>query len=129
MNAILMLALLALTIFFATEIRRSLRRSSRSVELIDKFLSDRNEAELIDALYEYATGDRRLKKIVANYGATREDFTKLHRKLMMWGDFRKYNRYVPVTSFFYASALDYMLEHKDDDAKSITMQMMNYFHI
>ena len=63
------------------------------------------------------------------YGATREDFTKLHRKLMMWGDFRKYNRYVPITAFFYASALDYMLEHKDDDAKSITMQMMNYFHI
>ena len=125
----LLMASIALTIFFVTEIRRSLRRSSRSVELINKFLSDKNEVELIDALYEYATEDRRLKKIVSKYGAGKEDFTQLHRKLMLWGDFRKYNRYVPITSFFYASALDYLLEHKDDDAKSLTMHMMNYFHI
>ncbi len=129
MTIILSAALAALTIFFAVEIRRSLRRSSRSVALINKFLSDRDSQSLIDAIYEYALDDRRLKKIVEKYGADREDFARLHEKLMVWGDFRKYNRYVPITSFFYAGALNYLLEHKNDDAKSLTQKMMNYFNI
>ena len=129
MEIFLLMALIALTIFFVTELRRSLRRSSRSVELINRFLIDHDSQTLIDDLYEYALNDRRLKKIVSKYGAGRDDFARVHEKLMMWGDFRKYNRYVPITSFFYASALDYLLEHKDDDAKSLTMKMMNYFHI
>ena len=129
MTIILSAALLALTIFFVTEIRRSLRRSSRSVALINKFLSDHDTQSLIDQMYEYALDDRRLKKIVAKYGAERSDFLRLHEKLMIWGDFRKYNRYVPITSFFYAGALNYLLEHKDDDAKSLTEKMMNYFNI
>ena len=123
------MALIALTIFFVTELRRSLRRSSRSVELINRFLIDHDSRTLIDDIYDYALNDRRLKKIVSKYGAGREDFAQVHEKLMIWGDFRKYNRYVPITSFFYASALEYLLEHKDDDAKSLTMKMMNYFHI
>lgn len=129
MEVLMLAALMALTIFFVTELRRSLRRSSRSVELIDRFLKDQNAETLIDDIYDYAVSDRRLKKIVGKYGAGRDDFLRLHEKLMMWGDFRKYNRYVPITSFFYASALDYLLAHKDDDAKSLTMHMMNYFHI
>ena len=129
MNIFLMVALIALTIFFVVELRRSLRRSSRSVELINKFLSDRNTSELIDRMYEYAMDDRRLRSIVKKYGADRADFLRLHEKLMMWGDFRKYNRYVPITSFFYAGALEYLLDHKNDDPKSLTQAMMNYFHI
>lgn len=129
MDAILLTALVALAIYFVLEIKLALRRSSQSVELIEKFLSDRNKDELIDRIYEYVLDDRRLKKIVRKHGATREDFLRLHEKLMIWGDFRKYNRYVPITSFFYASALDWLLEHKSDDAKVLTEKMMNRFNI
>lgn len=129
MEIFLMVALGALTIFFLIELRRTLRRSGTAVELINKFLSDRNTSELIDRIYEFALNEGRLNKIVKKYGADRSDFLRLHEKLMLWGDFRKYNRYVPITSFFYAGSLEYLLEHKDDDAKSLTEQMMNYFHI
>ncbi len=128
MEIFLPTALLALTIFFLTEIIRTMRVSNRSVSLINKFLTDRNKDELIDAIWEFVNADRRLKKIVTKHSATREDFSRLHDKLMIRGDFRKYNRYVPITSFFYSSALNYLLEHRDDDPKSLTEKMMNYFN-
>ena len=129
MGIFLSSALLALTIFFVVEIRRTLRVSGKAVELIEKYLSDRNKDELINAIFEFVMKDRRLRKIVEKHSVTRDDFARLHDKLLMWGDFRKYNRYVPITSFFYASSLNYLLEHRADDAKSLTQEMMNYFHI
>ena len=129
MTGLLLIFLIALTIFFVIEVRRSLNRSKKTVELIDKYWDDKNSPALIDEMFDYAINDRRLSKIVKKYNANREDFTMIYKKLMFWGDFRKYNRFIPITSFFYAGALDYLLDHKTDDAKSLTQHMMNYFHI
>ena len=119
----------ALTIFFVLEIRRSLRRSKKTVELIDKYWLDKKSPQLIDEMFDFAVNDRRLSKIVKKYDADRSDFNMLYKKLLLWADFRKYNRFIPITSFFYAGALEYLLSHKDDDAKALTEKMLNYFHI
>ena len=129
MTALIIIFLIILTIFFVTEIQRSLKRSKKLVELITKYSDDKNNPQLIDEIFEFVVNERRLSKIVKKYNADKKDFTALHKKLLIWGDFRKYNRYIPITSFFYASALDYLLSHKDDDPKSLTQRMMNYFHI
>ena len=129
MTGILLIFLIALSIFFVIEIRRSLTRSKRTVELIDKYWNDKNSPLLIDEMFEYALNDRRLSKIVKKYNADKDDFAAIYQKLLLWGDFRKYNRFVPITSFFYAGALEYLLSHKDNDAKSLTQCMMNYFNI
>ena len=129
MTILLLIFLIALTIFFVIEIRRSLKRSKKTVELIDKYWNDKNSPQLIDEMFEYAQNDRRLSIIVKKYNANKDDFAAIYQKLLLWGDFRKYNRFVPITSFFYAGALDYLLDHKDDDAKSLTQKMMNYFNI
>ena len=129
MTGILLIFLIALSIFFIIEIRRSLTRSKRTVELIDKYWNDKNSPKLIDEMFEYALNDRRLSKIVKKYNADKNDFAAIYQKLLLWGDFRKYNRFVPITSFFYAGALEYLLSHKDNDAKSLTQRMMNYFNI
>lgn len=129
MTALIIIFLIILTIFFVTEIQRSLKRSKKSVELITRYSDDKKNPQLIDEIFEFVVNERRLSKIVKKYNADKKDFTALHNKLLIWGDFRKYNRYIPITSFFYASALDYLLSHKDDDPKSLTQRMMNYFHI
>ena len=129
MTGILLIFLIALSIFFIIEIRRSLTRSKRTVELIDKYWNDKNSPKLIDEMFEYALNDRRLSKIVKKYNADKNDFAALYKKLLLWADFKKYNRFVPINSFFYASALEYLLSHKNDDAKSLAQKMLNYFHI
>ena len=129
MEIFLILLLIALTIFFVLEIRRSLKRSKRTVELINKYWNDKKSPQLIDEIFDFITKDRRLSLIIKKYNADKNDIKALYKKLLIWGDFRKYNRFVPITSFFYAGALDYLLQHKDDDAKSLTMKMMNYFNI
>ena len=129
MQYFLYIAVAILTVFFIFEIRRSLRRSKKTVELIDKYWLNKKSPQLIDEMFDFAVKDRRLSKIVKKYDADRSDFVLLYDKLLTWADFRKYNRFIPITSFFYAGALEYLLSHKNDDAKTLTQKMLNYFHI
>ena len=128
MNIFLDILLVALIIYFVFAIRRSMRMSNASVALIEKYEHDKNNPQLIDEIFAAISDDILLRKILKQHNATRRDISKLHAKLMKWGDFRKYNRYVPITSFFNITTLAYLLEHKNDDAKSLTEHMMNHFH-
>ena len=132
MNAILIFILTALTIFFIVQIRHSLKRSSKNVELIEKYIDHlKNPARvenLIDELFEFCSNDWKLSRVIRKNSATREDFLEIFRKLMIWGNFRKYNRFVPITAFMYVTSLDYLLRHRDEDPKKLTERMMNFLH-
>ena len=128
MNIFLDILLVALIIYFVFAIRRSMRMSSASVKLIEKYENDKFNPQLIDEIFAAISDDVLLKRILKSHNATKRDISKLHAKLMKWGDFRKYNRYVPITSFFNVHTLEYLLKHKNDDAKSLTEKMMNHFH-
>lgn len=105
-----------------------MRMSKASVRLIKKYEKDKRNPKLIDEIFSSLNDDALLKRILKRHNASKRDISKLHAKLMKWGDFRKHNRYVPITSFFNVSTLEYLLEHKDDDAKALTEKMMNHFH-
>ena len=129
MQYFLIIVLIAATIIFIFGTRRALIMSKKSVALIEKYENDKNNPALIQEIFDTLREDFRCKKILNKYNATPDDIKKLHNKLMKWGDFRKYNRYVPITSFFNVTTLEYLLAHKKDDAKSLTEKMMNHFHI
>ena len=128
MNIFLDILFVALVAYFIFAIRRSMRMSRASVALIEKYANDKNNPQLIDEILATISDDVLLKRILKRHKATRYDIYRLHSKLMKWGDFRKYNRYIPITSFFNVHTLEYLLEHKNDDAKSLTEKMMNHFH-
>lgn len=129
MSIFLNVLLVALVAYFVFAIRRTLKMSRTSVGLIEKYENDKLNPQLIDEIFAAIQDDVLLKRILKRHNATRRDIQRLHAKLMKWGDFRKYNRYVPITSFFNVHTLEYLLEHKNDDAKSLTEKMMNHFHI
>ena len=128
MNIFLDILFVALVIYFVFAIRRSMRMSRASVALIEKYENDKFNPQLIDEIFAAISDDVLLKRILKSHNATKRDISRLHAKLMKWGDFRKYNRYVPITSFFNVHTLEYLLKHKNDDAKSLTEKMMNHFH-
>lgn len=123
------LFLIVIVAAFALGIARALRMSRKSVALIEKYEGDFKNPALVEEIYAEVREDFLLNRILQRHGASLEDFKKLNAKLMIWGDFRKYNRYVPVTSFFNRTTLEYLLAHKNDDARSLTEKMMNHFHI
>lgn len=129
MNIFLDVLFVALVAYFIFAIRRSMRMSRASVALIEKYENDKHNPQLIDDIIAAINSDVLLSRILKQHNATRHDIDRLHSKLMKWGDFRKYNRYVPITSFFNVHTLDYLLEHKNDDAKALTEKMMNHFHL
>ncbi len=128
MNIFLDILLVALVIYFVFAIRRTLKMSRASVALIEKYENDKLNPKLIEEIFAAISDDVLLGRILRRHNATTKDISRLHAKLMKWGDFRKYNRYVPITSFFNVHTLEYLLEHKNDDAKSLTQKMMNHFH-
>ena len=128
MNIFLDILFVALVAYFVFAIRRSMRMSSASVALIEKYEHDKNNPQLIEDIFAAISSDVLLRRILKQHNATVRDISRLHAKLMKWGDFRKYNRYVPITSFFNVHTLEYLLSHKNDDAKSLTEKMMNHFH-
>ncbi len=128
MNIFLDILFVALVAYFVFAIRRSMRMSSASVALIEKYENDKHNPQLIEEIFAAINSDVLLSRILKRHNATTRDISRLHAKLMKWGDFRKYNRYVPITSFFNVHTLEYLLEHKNDDAKSLTQKMMNHFH-
>gem|GEM_PF-825028 len=130
MNEFFLVVLLILVTFvFLTGICRAYLLSKKSVALIAKYENDKKNPQLIKDIFDIISKDYYLGNILKKNNADMKDISNLHKKLMKWGDFRKYNRYIPITSFFNKSTLKYLLEHKDDDAKSLTEKMMNHFHI
>lgn len=118
-----------LTTFFVWYMIHHMRKLNFVKKLIDTYEHDVENPKLIDEMYEYCAKDRALKKVVEKHNATRDDFNFCYHKLLTWGNFRKYNRFVPISSFFAVYTLNYMLTHTDQDDKDYTMRMMNFFNI
>ena len=122
-------ALALLAALFVYEQVRQIRKLNKVNELINTYEHDVENPKLIDEMYDYCQKDRKLKKIMEKYQPTKEDFDKLYHKLLIYGNFRKFRRFVPISSFFAVYSLEYMLTHKDMDAFQLTKKMMNFFHI
>ena len=129
MQYILIMILITAAIIFVFGTWRAMKMSKIAVALIEKYEDDKKNPALIQEIFDALREDFRCKKILAKHNATADDIKNLHKKLLKWGDFRKYNRYIPITSFFNVTTIEYLLTHKNDSSKSLTEKMMNHFHI
>lgn len=130
-NIISYIALFSLIGLFFFAMKRIMQRDNFINDLILAYYDRQtiSKDELIDKIYDYACRDFRLKKIVKEQQATKEDFANIFEKLIYWGNFKKRKRYIPINSFFFYGSLSYLLKNRDADAKALTKKMMNYFHI
>ena len=129
LNTLLLIALGLLTALFILQMRRSLKRSTLINLLINEYIDHLDDPALIDAIYAYCTSDWRLRRIMRRYGGTRADIETLFQKLLIWANFRKGRRFVPISAFFFAGSLAYLLRNKNAEPKKLAMKMMNFFHI
>ena len=129
LSYVLLPALIALLILFIWEMRYSLRRSTKINKLANKYAGDFENAALIEEIYEHCVADRKLKNIMAKHQAGIADIAAIYQKLLLWANFKKGRRFVPIASFFFVYSLNWLLGHKDDEAKKLAMRMMNFFHI
>lgn len=129
MLKIYLIILFLLAVLFLFEMRHSLRRSSETNRLITKYIDDRQNKELIGEIYRYCLSDFKLRRIMKKYQISPDDIEALYQKLIIWGNFRKGRRFVPISSFFYVYTLEYLIKNKNEDAKKLTMRCMNFFHI
>ncbi|MBQ1614160.1 MAG: hypothetical protein II089_05870 [Selenomonas sp.] len=125
--SLLLIALLSL--IFLAEMYHSLRRSNVNTRLISQYRDDLHNPQLITDIYNYCQQDYKLRRIVKKHQLTPAAVEKIYQKLLLWGNFHKGSRFVPITSFLYTGSLDYLCRHQNDDAKSLTMKCMNFLHI
>ncbi len=125
--AMVFIGILALALIF--EEYRQVRKLNKINYLINTYEHDLENPKLIDEMYDFCLKDRKLKKIMKKYNPTKEDFNRLYHRLLVWGNFRKYHRFIPISSFFAVYPLEYLLTHQELDDKALCMRMMNFFHI
>ncbi len=118
-----------LSIIFTLEMRHFLRRSNANSRLIEKYRDDLQNKNLPAEIYDYCQQDYKLRRIARKYDLSIDDVEKIYQKLLIWGNFHKGRRFVPITAFLYVCTLEYLCQHKDGDAKEITMKCMNFLHI
>lgn len=121
--------LVLLCLIFLGEMYHSLKRSSTAWHLIETYRDDLQNKQLIDEIYAYCQKDWKLRRIIKANAVTAADIEEIYQKLLKWGNFHKGHRFVPITSFFYVHTLDYLVKHKNDEAKALTMYCMNALHI
>ena len=129
MNYLLYILLAGLTAVFVFEMIHSLRRSEAAAALVRKYFDDKENPALIDEIFVYCNGDFKLRRVMTKHNAQKEDIARIYNKLRVWGDIKKGRRYVPITSFFYVYALEWLLTHREVDEKETAMKMMNFLHI
>lgn len=129
MSIFLGVPLALITICFVWEMHHSVRRSAESYRLIQAYRDDIYNQQLIQEIYAYCLKDWKLRRIIRKYEVTPNDIEKIYQKLLLWGNFHKGHRFVPVTSFFYVSTLQYVVTHKKEDPKKLAMTCMNLLHI
>lgn len=124
-----MLLISILSIIFLLEMHHSVQRSNINSRLIKTYRTDLHNKKLIDDIYDYCQKDWKLRRIIKKYDLTVDDIEKIYQKLLLWGNFHKGRRFVPITAFLYVCTLEYLGQHKNEDAKALTMKCMNYLHI
>ena len=129
MEYILLVVLLGLLGLFLSEMYRQVTKLNTVRRLIDTYEHDTENPKVIDEMYAFCLKDRKLKKVMAKYNPTKKDFDMIYHKLLMYGNFRKINRFVPISSFFAVYTLDYLLTNPDLDAYTLTKRTMNFFNI
>lgn len=129
MHYFFILLITILFVIFLLEMRHSLRRSNFNSSLIAQYRDDLHNPQLITDIYNYCQQDYKLRRIIREYDVTIEDIAQLYKKLLLWGNFHKGRRFVPITSFLYVYTLKHLVTHKDAEAKELTMKCMNFFHI
>ncbi|SHK63210.1 hypothetical protein SAMN05216582_11041 [Selenomonas ruminantium] len=129
MHYFFMLLIAILSIIFLLEMYHSVQRSNINSHLIETYRNDLHNQKLIDDIYDYCQKDWKLRRIIKKYNLTVDDIEKIYQKLLLWGNFHKGRRFVPITAFLYVCTLEYLGQHKNEDAKALTMKCMNYLHI
>lgn len=114
---------------FIWQMRKAMKKSNAALLLVQRYADDVENPALIDELYAFTQRDPKLASLVREHQATKEDFAQILQKLLVWGNFKKGKRFVPIDSFLYRGSLETLLKHKDEEAKALTMRMMNFFRI
>lgn len=129
METLLGIILAALAALFVSEMWRQLTKLNTVRRLIDTYEHDVENPKLLTEMYDFCCQDRKLKKVMARHKATLEDFDLIYHKLLVRGNFRKINRFVPISSFFAVYTLDYLLKNKEKDEFELSKRVMNFFNI
>lgn len=99
----------------------------------DHYFNDENNDENYDfsnALYDLCESDKKLKKIVSNYAATRNDFDKLYSYLyVLCPVWSKDGNFVPISSFAFEITLEYLLTNKDNTKNMNISLLLDFFDI
>lgn len=85
---------------------------------------------VVNEIYAFCITHENLNEVVRRHNATLSDFKEIYERLMMFCCIDSGDRFIPVSSFFFARSLDYVLSNRITDYNSgneVAGNLINYF--
>lgn len=126
--AVIICIILVLAFVMLNPISSSSLEKSRDLKLItEKYSDDYLNPNLLEEIYSYCVKSKMLNHIIEKHNATIKDFSVVYIYLMHSCPVKKHGHFVPVSTFFFASSLDYALSHKNLWTQDDTEWILRYF--
>ncbi len=114
-------------IFFFRPAFRSFGKSADLTRMIQKYSGDCMNPQVVPEIYLYCCNNEMLSPIVRKHGATFNDFAAVYILLISSCNVGGKGHFIPISAFFFASSLDYVLSHKNAWYTEDSLWLMKYF--
>jgi len=123
----IVIAIVILFVFLNPITQNSLQKSRDLEEIIQRYKNDYLNPTLMQEIYQYCMRHYLLREIVDKHNATIKDFTVIYIYLMSSCPVEKKGHFIPISTFFFASSLDYALSKKNFWTENDTKWILRYF--
>ena len=110
---IIVVGITILFLAFFTNVFQSLGKSTDLARMIQKYKGDYLNPQIIPELYLYCCKHKLLNPIVHRYKANVRDFALIYLYLLAKCRVSYKGHFIPISTFFFAASLDYVLAKKD----------------
>ena len=106
---------------------RSFGKSTDLAGMIQKYKGDYANPQIVLELYQYCYNHKLLSPIVRRYNASVGDFSLIYLYLLSHCPAVGKGHFIPISTFFFAASLDYVLAREDFLNFKDTLWLKRYF--
>lgn len=123
----LIVGIVVFFLYFFTDTFQSFNKTSDLSKMIKKYSDDYMNPQLIHEIYQYCCNNQFLRPVVRKHNAELGDFAMIYLCLMATCKVSGKGHFVPISTFFFAATLDYVLSRNGMLRPEDTFWLKRYF--
>lgn len=124
---IIVVGVIVIYLAFCTNVFQSFSKSADLTRMIRKYDGDYMNPQIVIELYQYCYNHEFLNPVVRRYNAKVGDFALIYLYLLSKCRVSGNGHFIPISTFFFAASLDYVLSKKNGLCSEDIFWLRKYF--